>query len=167
MESSIVRRFLFSAAFLLCAVVALLPVRADILLSDIVGGGDGSGNAPPEYVGINADDGTFRTAYIFGNVGNTGDNPQIVDDEVSPYIDAVFVMDLPTMVLNSGGVTFDFQAGDENGTTWDQILKDRTNDVDKGSTDFPIILSPGQPPSIFKRGIGLHASAGITFDLEA
>ena len=53
-------------------------LRADILLSDIVVGGDGSGTAPPENTGISADDGTFRQDYISAPFTNTGDNPQVV-----------------------------------------------------------------------------------------
>src|SRR5262245_38427499 len=93
MESRVIRSFLSVCALLACAVACGPPVRADVLLSDIVGGGDGSGNAPPANIGINPDDGTFRTAYIFGNVVNTGDNPQVVDDDTTPFIDEVFIMD--------------------------------------------------------------------------
>src|SRR5574341_961444 len=44
--------------------------RAEIILSDIVGGGDGTGTAPAGNVGISADDGTFRQAHQNFGIGN-------------------------------------------------------------------------------------------------
>ena len=62
--------------------VLLLPVQADILLSDIVGGGDGSGNAPAENVGINPDTGDFATASINADIWNTDDGLVPVSESV-------------------------------------------------------------------------------------
>jgi len=141
-------------------------VQADILLSDVVAGGDGSGNAPPENWGINPDYGTFvdfNSIHITHAIFNTGDNPQAVPDEVSPYIDSVFIIEEVPMAINSAGVIFEFSPGDANTAknTWDHILKDRTTDVDKGYED---VWTNNQ---VYQHGVGMAGSAGITFDLDA
>ena len=77
---------------------------ADIILSDVVAGGDGSGNAPPENWGINPDDGTFvdwNSIHVTHAIFNTGDNPQVVEDTLTPYIDSVFIIEEVPMAINS------------------------------------------------------------------
>ncbi len=166
------RRIRFSSLLLVLGLVTLLASpsfsqETVIVLSDIVGGGDGSGTAPPENTGINPDTGVFETTNIFGNVPNTGDALHIVDDDVSEYIDSVFILTEATMPINSEEVTFDFLPSDTSPHTWDFILKDRTNDIDKGEERICAGSAGGQPNCTWSSGIGLHASAGITFDLEA
>ena len=123
-------------------------------------GGDGSGTAPPENVGINADTGLFETTHNNNNVVNTGDNPQAVDPGTSPYIDSVFIITETPLAINSELVEFSFDAGDTIGNTWNHILKDRTHDVDKGINE---VRAGG---SVWSTGIGIHAAAGVTFNLE-
>ena len=129
------RRISFSSLLMVLGLITLLASpsfsqETVIVLSDIVGGGDGSGTAPPENTGINPDTGVFETTNIFGNVANTGDALQIVEEEVSEYIDSVFILTEATMPINSEEVTFDFLPTDTSPHTWDFILKDRTNDID-------------------------------------
>jgi hypothetical protein len=45
---------------IVCALYFTTAHAADIVLGDLVGGGDGSGNAAPENRGINADTGLFE-----------------------------------------------------------------------------------------------------------
>jgi hypothetical protein len=155
--------------FLIGVVAALFftsGARAEILLSDVVAGGDGSGNAPPENWGINPDDGTFvdwNAIHVTHAIFNSGDNPQVIPDDSSPYLDSVFIIEEVPMAINSAGVIFEFSPGDANTAknTWDHILKDRTTDVDKGYED---VWTNNQ---VYQHGVGMAGSAGITFDLDA
>ena len=149
-----------SCAVLMCALVAGRLEGQLVNLGDIVGGGDGSGTAPPENVGINPDTGIFETVHVNANVANTGDNPQVVDPGTSPYIDSVFILDVNPIAINSELVQFNFDPGDTSGSTWNHILSDLTHDVDKGINE---VRAGG---SVWSTGIGIHASAGITFNLE-
>jgi hypothetical protein len=152
--------------------VAWAPARlapADVLLSDIVGGGDGTGTAPPGIWGIDADTGIFKDYYENVAVSNTGDNPQIVDDGVSAFIDSTFILDSASVAINSAGLTFSdaeypgegFADLDILSHTWTWILKDVTHDVVNGR---PEIVFNDQ---VYEHGMSIHAAAGITFDLDA
>ena len=66
---------------------------AQIILSDIVAAGDGTGNAPAEVIGIDPRDGNFAGVGIAGHIFETdpegdGENPSPVAD--SPFVDSVF-----------------------------------------------------------------------------
>src|SRR5262245_57822346 len=148
------------AAGVLIVCLCVPEARGDVSLSDLVAGGDGSGNAPPENIGISADDGTFQTAYRKDNIFNTGDNPQAAG-AASPYLDSVFILDRLPMPINSKGVAFNFQPGDPSTFIWGHILKDRTHDIQSGYLDVSL------GGATFRTGIGIHAASGITFDLEA
>ena len=50
----------------------------EVYLGDIVGNGDGTGNATGEYVGINADTGFFEVGHNNADIPNSGENPQFV-----------------------------------------------------------------------------------------
>src|SRR5262249_19843565 len=89
-----------------------------------------------------------------------------------PYIDSVFFMDFdpaitPSMAINSKGVFFDFDPNDLNPqdgglpSSWNHILSNITHDIDKGVGN---IVCGGQGP--FATGVGVHASAGVTFNLK-
>ncbi len=133
-----------------------------INLSDIVGGGDGSGNAPPENVGLSQDTGLFVQTITSANVANTTmDNPQPVFD--SDYIDSVFIINglvaPPEMAITSTGVLYPFSDLDVS-DSYGLILKDITHDYDKNITD---IWAGGE--NHWQYCIAIHAAAGITFDL--
>ncbi len=150
-------------AILIVFAVGNIAQSADVNLAEIVGGGDGTGNpaADPANIGISADDGTFQQAHQNNNIPNSGDNPQVVDDAVSPFIQAVFIMDTPSLDVTGTGIIYDFPAGDQNGGTWNHILINNTHDIDKGLGDF---FMGGVT---YSGGIGIHSSAGIAFDLDA
>ena len=133
-------------------------------LGGIVAGGDGV-TAPPEgNIGINADTGVFIQARLNADVPEAdGFNPKLVDGldgaDNSDFIDSVFVMDAGIgQMITSTEVTFDFDAGDV-AQGWEGILDGR---------------EPGGPDNIafgdlgpFSRGVGCHASQGVTYDLDA
>ena len=149
----------------LVAVPCLLAILAsdvnvaaqEIILSDIIAGGDGRGTAPPDNIGIRADLGTFEQEYVNGRIENTGDALQPVG--ASPLIDSVFIIDQTPLAINSQGLSFDFPAADL-GTTWNHILKDKTHSIDVGIEE---IWAGGT--DIWTTAVSVHASAGVTFDL--
>jgi hypothetical protein len=152
---------------LACALLALtaFPVavwgQTVIVLSDIVGNGDGSGTAVPGVIGINADTGIFETVHLHADVNNTGDGLEPVED--NPSINSVFIVTQEAMPINTDLVPFTFDTGDVPAPprTWNWILKDVTHDFDKGFAD----IWAGGIDS-FANGVAIHSSAGITFDLE-
>ena len=77
-----------------------------------------------------------------------------------PYIDSVFIIDVTPLPINSELVEFSFDPGDTTANTWNHILSDLTHDVDKGINE---VRAGG---SVFSTGIGIHAPAGVTFNLE-
>jgi uncharacterized repeat protein (TIGR01451 family) len=131
-----------------------------ILLSDIVGNGDGSGNAVPGIVGIDPDTGVFQTAPFYGAVTNTGS--VLAPVSANPSIDSVFIITQQMMPINAQGVTFQFPFGDVSSGTWNWILKDATHEI--GAADADIWCGE---IDAFRNGIGIHASSGITFDLDS
>ncbi|MBN1422318.1 MAG: NPCBM/NEW2 domain-containing protein [Planctomycetes bacterium] len=144
------------AAVLVLSAGAFGAAPADVIdLADIVAGGDGYGTAPAANVGINADTGTFVTAGTSASIPNTGLATQSVDG--SDFIDSVFIIASASQEITQSGVIFDFAAGDAVGTIYDHIRKDNNPDRTR---DF--LLVGGQE---FTSGVGIHASAGITFDL--
>jgi len=147
------------------------PLGRAIRLEDIVAGGDGSHNAPPANVGIDPRTGAFTTTYFAGHITDTdGVNPQPVPD--SPYIDSVFLLKgrVPTAQDGCNGcfVQYTTQSGvkllvddsEETNTGFNYILKNRIG----GISEEGIRVSGFNH---FTSSIGLHASAGITFDLDA
>jgi hypothetical protein len=153
-----------------------LPLGRAIRLEDIVAGGDGSGSAPPENTGIDPRSGRFTTGYFEGHVIDTdGVTPQPVPD--SPFIDSVFLLKgkVPTAQDGCNGcfVQHITQSGifhwlndiDETGSGFNYILKNRNGGVSTpGISVGPYAVGDGE---LFTTAIGLHASAGITFDLDA
>jgi len=136
-------------------------LSAQILMNEFVADGDGTaGSADPQWVGISSDSGEFQPQHDNVNIQNSGDNPQAVDPATSVFINSVFIINSVNMEINTEGVSFGFQGGDATGDTWNHIIKDSTHDIDKNCAD---VRSGGLS---FVRAIGIHASAGITFDLE-
>ena len=134
---------------------------AQVLMGEFVTGGDGTlGSGDPQWVGISSDTGTYQPQHDNRNIQNTTENPQAVDPDVSEYINSVFIIDTANMKINTEEVEFQFDGGDATGDTWNHIIKDATHDIDKNCNDIP---SGGIN---FQRAIGVHASAGITFNLE-
>jgi hypothetical protein len=131
-----------------------------INVADLIAGGDGTGSADRNVVGINPDTGVLELAYNNNGVPNTGDNPQAVDPMVSPYIDSVFILDQQMMPISSAGVLFEFGAGDPTGGTYSHIIKDFTHDIDK-----PIFEIWAGGINTWVSCVGIHASAGIALDL--
>ncbi|MBI4600754.1 MAG: NPCBM/NEW2 domain-containing protein [Planctomycetes bacterium] len=141
-----------------CSLRAQVP---KVYLGDIAAGGDGTDTAAPEILGINPDTGVFEEFFIDGPIGiGDGASLQPVEDAVSELIDAVFIIDMEEMPINSAGVTFTFPPEDllAPPQTWGQILKDRV-----GGELTPLAMGG----VAFERGVGIHATAGITYDLDA
>lgn len=126
-------------------------------LGNIVGGGDGRPAGAASFSGLNPDTGAFSNDLDLGTVAPTGANPQPV---AAAFIDSVFMMLSDRTAVNTKGTSFSFPAGDSSGTTWGLIV----NAAEPGGS-APGLLRLG-PKGAFTRGIGLHASSGITFDLD-
>jgi PKD domain-containing protein/IPT/TIG domain-containing protein/NPCBM/NEW2 domain-containing protein len=158
-------------ALLVLALAVSGPAPAQFIrLEDVVAGGDGSGNAPPENTGIDPRNGAFTTDYFAGRITDTdGVNPSPVPG--SPYIDSVFLLKgkVPTaddgcngcfvQYITRSGVQLWLDDSEETDSGWNYILKDRV-----GGVSEPGIRVGGVD---FTTSVGLHASMGITFDLEA
>ncbi len=166
----------------LLLLLLLLPGRASaagpIDLGDVTAGGDGSGNAPAENTGIDPRNGRFTTNTIDGPLLETdpagdGRNPS---PGASEYVDSVFFITgtpipggvLPQAITRSG-VTFQFAFGDSGATaaggtsgggSWNYILRDRNG----GVSTLPVRVGGREG---FASAVGIHAAAGITYDLAA
>jgi len=151
---------------------------AQIILSDIVAAGDGTGNAPAEVIGIDPRDGNFAGVGIAGHIFETdpegdGENPSPVAD--SPFVDSVFFIgeavfddadvrvvpvvggDPVVQGITQSGVTFEFPSQDAFGSSWNNILSNQN-----GGGGVPYTVGGAQ----VAHGIGIHAAAGITFNLD-
>jgi hypothetical protein len=136
-------------------------VTEGIIVSDLIAGGDGTGTAAANIVGLNADTGVLETAHNNAGIGNTGDNPQATDPLTLPALDSVFIIDQQLMIINTAGIQFEFGLGDATGGTYNHILKDLTHRIDAGTTD---IWAGGQ--NTWVSCVGLHAAAGVTLNLQ-
>ncbi|HVR75587.1 MAG TPA: NPCBM/NEW2 domain-containing protein [Planctomycetota bacterium] len=152
-------------AILCLALVAAPPFLqaqvSKIYLGDIAAGGDGTGTALPEVIGIHPDTGLLDEFFTDAPIGiGDGLALQPVDDDTSELIDSVFILELEEMPINSTGVTFTFPPEDllQPPQTWGQILNNRV-----GGEMTPIALGG----IAFEQGVGIHSAAGITYDLEA
>jgi PKD repeat protein len=155
-----------------------------IFLGDIVGGGDGTGTKPAQLGGVRLDqDGWLLATAIpqgapennnsfdvdaepFQEITADGhdDFPELDLSTAAELIDGTFFINVPGAIqINGAGVQFPFAAGEDNPNSWNHILANVTHDTDKGVGN---ILVRGITNS-FATGIGVHASAGVTFDLDA
>ncbi|MDW8038329.1 MAG: hypothetical protein RMI90_09835 [Thermoguttaceae bacterium] len=127
-------------------------------LGDMIGGGNGRGTGS-FGVGIRPDTGGTVAAGVFGgnhpNVGGT-----FVAFPGSPYIDGLFVPDQNTKITTTN-LTYAFP--DTDGNHWDAV-RNGVSVLESNGLIRPLRLADG---NITTFGIGLHANAGITFDLQA
>jgi hypothetical protein len=153
----------FTALLVFCLVVAPAggTAAAEILLGDIVGGGDGTGGVPAEFMGVNPQTGQFSADAAERDYGPGDPNPA---PGASAFIDSVFVLGpnpdglvTVTQDITQSGVTFDFDGNDCLGRGYNLILKDQN-----GGVVGPIVIG-GLP---FTRAVGIHAAMGITFSLD-
>ena len=133
-----------------------------ISVADFVAGGDGTGSG--EFAAVSTDAGTFLTREVVDTFHNDtadtdGINPSPAE---SKFIDSVFFLTDAIFPINSAGVEFEFRPEEPWPNSWNHILANKTHDIDK---DPPIeeIFAGGME---WATGVGVHASAGITFDLS-
>ncbi len=170
---------LFSCEVLVCqGVVTLLcssiPLHAQdgefINLADIVAGGDGRGlgggaNADRVFTAVNIDTGTFLTeteveAFHRNTSDEDGINPSPVEE--SDSIDSVFFMSQDILPINSAEVEMTWEPGDPAAGSWNHILSNFVHQLDAGDRGIEAASRRD-----FETAIGIHAAAGVTFDLEA
>ena len=125
-------------------------------LADIVGGGNGFGTGT-EGLGIDARSGKVQER-PFGDLGNV--KPGNYAASEYPFIDGVFVPANGRTRISSTGLTAD-QLPRNSGKAWDMI---RNGPV---ASQFSTTLGSVDYNSAGHSMIGLHANAGITFDIEA
>jgi len=167
-----------------------VPLNA-IFLGSIIGGGDGTGPKAEGIGGVRLDMDSFLSDLQIppeNNRSNDADNPDTPEDEslipfqpitdlaaehpdapgvdmtvATELIDGTFFMPAQIVEINSAGVQFEFAADDpQPDGSWNHILSNITHDIDKGVGNIRVA---GREP--FATGVGVHASAGVTFDLNA
>jgi hypothetical protein len=127
-------------------------------VSDLLLGGNGTGT-PVDGLGVHPVTGRLVQPGIF--IGSGGAPGAFVPlDGASgrinaPFVDGVFVPSGVTRISRSGA-TFIFSP---TGGTWYNAIRNGIVDVQ------PIVLS--DRPDVVRRGLGLHANGGVTFDLRA
>jgi hypothetical protein len=159
-------RSAFGSIIIFCLTLPAFPAPARaqglrIDLGDLAAGGDGTGTAIPDIVGIHPDYGFLEAFFIDAPIAiGDGMALQPVEDDVSPFIDSVFIIESEEMPINSAGVLFPFPPEDllAPPQTWGQILNNRVG----GEIITPISIGGIS----FEHGVGIHAAAGITFDLD-
>ncbi len=160
------------------AVLAFLAVpprltAQTIRLGDVTAGGDGTGTALPASTGVDERNGSFTTGYLDEPVFQGGS----LDDGLNPspvpgsaYVDSVFFIagesqpgtGLVSQAITQSGVRFDFfQLTDATGSAWNYILRDRNGGVSTPGIQVGGIAIPTGS------AVGIHASMGITYDLDA
>lgn len=129
-------------------------------LGDVVAGGDGFGDGSgligdSELVGLDIDTGEFVLQKAGGATSDAdGINPSPVAE--SDQVDVVFFIDESVTPINSAGVEYTFPENDVFATSFDIILSNVTHDG---------TLTVG-PRDDWGSAVGIHAAAGITFDLD-
>jgi hypothetical protein len=146
-----------------------VPTTIDIRLGQIAGGGDGVSDGLDTYAGINQLDGQFEPNGYNGPVGDGGTLPQSVPappGAAYDLVDSVFLLN-GDVAINQAGVRW----GVANWTNptdpfeamaWDFIL----DNAEPGNARPLSLYENGQIVE-YTNGLGIHASAGITFDLSA
>jgi hypothetical protein len=124
-------------------------------LGNLVGGGDGRAGSTAPFVGLHPALGSFSSDLGLDLVEPGGANPRPV---AAAGIDSVFLMVADTSTVNTRGTRFSFPPGDSSAASWDLISNAVEADGPRG------FLRLG-PRGVFRRGIGIHASSGVTFDL--
>ncbi|HOW70797.1 MAG TPA: lamin tail domain-containing protein [Phycisphaerae bacterium] len=148
--------------------LAIVPTTS-IDLGLIVGGGDGISSDLHPYAGINMIDGQFEPTHYNGGVGDGSTLPQPVPAPPGSnfdLVDSVFILH-SDVAINQAGVRW----GTANWTnpidpfgygSWDFIL----NNTEPGDAR-PLRLRENGQTVEYTAGLGIHSSAGITFDLGA
>lgn len=138
-------------------------------LEDVLVGGDGTGNAPGENLGIDPDTGAMVTSLLEVDVPEVdGVNPAPVP--AAPHVDSVFLLG-PSATLNEvelpliqpitrSLVSAIFPHDDGILEGFNAIARNRV-----GGLASPGIHVGGVDS--FTTSIGIHASAGVTFDLDS
>lgn len=148
-----------------------LVVAGDVTieLGPIVGGGDGLSNGLDVYAGISMWTGQFEPNQFDGGVGDASTPPQPVPPPPGAgydLIDSVFILH-SDVEINQAGVRW----GTANwmnptdpfsGGSWDFIL-----DNSESGNARPIRLRENGQIITYPSGLGIHASAGVTYDLAA
>ncbi len=151
------------------------PRPGGLDLGEITAGGDGSGTATPQIVGVDPRNGQLVGSYVDGPLAESdpegdGVNPSAVPG--SPYIDSVFFL-TPTgqvfgqtfpLAITQSGVVYEFPIDAAGSNSWNHILRDRNG----GASAPPIVVGGsqgGEDP--FNSAVGIHSSTGITYDLNA
>lgn len=125
-------------------------------LADIVGGGNGFGSGT-KGLGLDARTGNVQER-PFGDLGNVKPGNYASSD--SPFVDGVFVpANGQTRISSTGLMADDLPAN--SGKAWDMI---RNGPV---SSQYSTTLGTIDYNSTGHSMLGLHANAGITFDLAA
>lgn len=139
-------------------------------LADIVAFGDGTGTGggdagEREFTAIDIDTGEplnedDTVAALFDSTDLDGVNPSPVD--ASDFVDQVFFISEETIAINSEGGTFSWQPEDIGGTSFGPILSNFTHNLVDGDRGIEVNFRRD-----WSSAVGIHASAGITFDLGA
>jgi hypothetical protein len=138
------------------------PARAQIDLGDIAVGGDGTGSAQ-QGLGLRVTDGQFVPPTEFGGSYWFGSSLFLPTPGL-PYVDGVFSPN-STTTISSTNMTFAFP--DTGGWVWDTLRN-------AGAVYEPDVNPPhlhliqlGDQPGMNRKGLGIHANQGITYNLDA
>jgi hypothetical protein len=146
----------FVLSFALGFLVAGRSEAMTINLGDVVAGGNGLGTPLPGNegkIGIDTSTGKFINAQYRNYL--TADSYTLASN--SPFVDGVFVLNPQNVQINSSGIKYTVMDKDFGGVTFDYILNNR-----EPGGFLPLTIN-GQ---VFDSGIGIHAPAGITFNLN-
>jgi mono/diheme cytochrome c family protein len=139
---------------LACSIAALQGDAID--LADVVGGGNGFGSGEAGH-GIDARTGKIQSR-PFGALGNV--QPGNFAETPYDFVDGVFVpANQQTQISSTGLQAFDLPVN--GGNAWDMIRNGPV--ASQFSTQLGAVDYAGDGHSL----LGLHANAGITFDLQA
>jgi NPCBM/NEW2 domain len=131
-------------------------------LGDLVAGGNGCG--AKGTLGINPRDGKSVAATTFAGSGSGAPSFKGCDGIGGkanyPMVDGVMTIN-GTSVINSLGGAFAFPATG-SASTWDAVRND-VSLIDSGS--LVTVIQLNDQPGVNRDGIGIHSSAGVTFDL--
>jgi hypothetical protein len=139
-------------------------------LGDIVAFGDGTGTGggdagEREFTAIDIDTGEplaedDAIAALIDSFDTDGVNPSPVDG--SEFVDRVFFISDATTEINSGGGTFTWVPDDVSFDSFGPILSNFTHNLADGDRGIEVAFRRD-----WSSAVGIHASAGITFDLGA
>jgi hypothetical protein len=136
---------------------APVVVLDSVDLGEIVAGGNGVDRPPtPGSAGIRPDTGARPAAHRRQLVRGVPDGPRAVPG--SDLIDSAFVISAERQAIHTGGLVYPFKPGDGTGFSWDCIA----GGGEAGSGEPFYFYSTGP----LRSGLGMHASSGITFDLD-